>query len=119
MPFTPHAYQRITGKLREINPEGLLCQMCSNRTWTVADGVVVHVLSYGSANFQPPVNNLPCIALMCQVCGHTVFFNLLMLGLGDLLSEGVTFGPRPDIHDSGSLKLPQLRVGAVGDVRKP
>jgi hypothetical protein len=91
MAFAPDVYQKIADRLRERRilggemPDRWQCWYCGDSRWTLGDGFVTLVLSYGSSPFQPSGNTLPSLALICQTCGNTVLLNLLVLGLGDLI----------------------------------
>jgi hypothetical protein len=89
MPFSPDVFQRIITAVaaKNVRTPGIVpdCSFCGHPRWTVGDGFVTFYLTYGYSPFQPGGNTLPSLALICQNCGNTVFLNILMLGLGDLI----------------------------------
>lgn len=51
------------------------CPICAQSDqWGVGDEVI---------RFRDPalVAKYPCVAVVCQSCGHTIFFNLLVMGI--------------------------------------
>ncbi len=65
--------------LRERMPAALTCSVCNTQNWILADHVVA-----------PPIfgrglvlggTAYPHVMLICRQCGHTVFFNAVMMGL--------------------------------------
>lgn len=47
------------------------CAVCQNDAWILMDRI------WELREFRTGPNALPVIALMCNVCGHTVFFNAI------------------------------------------
>lgn len=92
MAFAPEVFQRIEQTLREKrilggkeDERGWPCWFCGDSRWTLADGFVTLLLSYGANPFQPSGDRLPSLALVCGNCGNTVLLNLVVLGLEDLV----------------------------------
>jgi|SRR6266851_7287524 len=55
------------------------CPICQQSNW----GLIPQFahLSLGPLGPQLRPRTMPCVALMCNVCGHTVLFNALKMGL--------------------------------------
>ena len=90
MPFSPDVFSKIltavNSKMSAGGRQGLpACPICNVMNWMVADGIATTILGYGPTPFVPPGSNLPSLVLICQNCGNTVFLNLFMLGLGELV----------------------------------
>jgi hypothetical protein len=90
MPFDPQTFQlilaRITERLQALGRgPAPVCPICGTSNWTVADGIATTQLTYGSSPFVPPANQISSLVIICQQCGNTIFLNLLVLGLGELV----------------------------------
>ena len=91
MPFSPEVYRRILDALhRKTNPSSPVgaikpCPMCGTERYSIGDGFVSFQTQYPSVNFEPQIQHYPNIMLICQNCGHSLFFNVILLGLGDLV----------------------------------
>jgi hypothetical protein len=85
--FSDEVKKRVSAALSE-RVAAFGCYACGRQnTWVLADAFVnfslvesVNVMVVGGPS-------MPCVALVCSHCGHTVFFNALVLGLQDMLEE--------------------------------
>lgn len=82
-PFTPEIANQI---IAELNDRGAArnCPLCNSYDWVIATGYT-RLYFYG----QPGLAHLfgqqmPLVALTCNVCGNTHLINLLTIGLGRL-----------------------------------
>jgi hypothetical protein len=90
MKFTRETIDRILRTLNERTAETpeefTTCSFCGHHEWTASEGYV-----FLAVQDEPPNNirlggrGLPLFPLTCTTCGNTLFFNLMVLGLGDLL----------------------------------
>jgi hypothetical protein len=85
---------------RASNPT---CPLCGSTDFTLTDGVVqLEVTPFHTPRMARPMprfglsySTLPSATLVCQTCGNTLFINLLVLGLKDILEVPVTVNVRP------------------------
>lgn len=59
--------------------------MCGNEHWVVGDGFVAFVVQESMDRVQLAGPSMPSVPLFCTNCAHTVFFNMLQLGLDELV----------------------------------
>jgi hypothetical protein len=93
MAFTPDQQTRIMAVIGEHAPEaaGGACRVCQQtKGYTVAPGFVFFPLQETTQALSWTGNGIPCVVLTCQFCANTLFFNMLRLGLDDLVN------PSPD-----------------------
>lgn len=87
--FTPQVKAEIWAAIRRHMPF-MACPICGvQNQWEMPDGfVALPVVS----NFWTGerASGLPSAALVCKICGHTLFFNLGALGLRHLLGPDVS-----------------------------
>lgn len=81
----PDAQRRIIDVLRERIPGDATCPVCGHAGWTLADGVLNLSAQPFSDDSKLIAVVVPCVALVCDHCGRTELFNLLALGLEDLV----------------------------------
>jgi hypothetical protein len=87
--FTPEAKREIWEAILIRHRNILECPLCHTKNrWEMADGFVALPLF---SNFwaESRVSSLPSVALVCEVCGNTLLFNLVMLSLRHLLGPDV------------------------------
>jgi hypothetical protein len=89
MRFTPEVTKRIADRFNSIAP-GARCPLCKNAQFTVAHGLTVISMQNEYPLFigKGSGGEIPCAALVCNVCGNTNLINLITIGLGDLLKPG-------------------------------
>jgi hypothetical protein len=74
-------------------PEGKgACPYCGRDTLQLAEGFIIFSSVRDlSSNYGEAILSggpaLPCLALVCNNCGNTVFLNVIALGLRDMLRE--------------------------------
>jgi hypothetical protein len=89
MKFTSESIDRVMRALNERTAETpeefTTCSFCHHREWTVSTGYVFLAVQDDPGNIQLGGRGLPLFPLTCTTCGNTLFFNLMVLGLGDLL----------------------------------
>lgn len=79
MPFTSDQKQFVESKLTQFwkSPP---CEVCGSENWETENNI------YGVRDAPLPVFAnvyLPLIAVACQTCGNTKFFNAIALGILD------------------------------------
>ena len=82
--FTPQVKAEIWAALQKNRPLPE-CPVCGIRNqWDMPDGFVSLPLlsNYWTGD---RISGLPSAALVCKICGHTLLFNLAVLGLRHLL----------------------------------
>lgn len=83
------------------------CPVCKNATsWSTAEHVVQ---SYRWANNQFAAPTYPFIPVICTNCGHTMFFNAVVIGVVPLASPPPPLpqGPsEPDVQNAFAPPLP-------------
>ncbi len=87
--FTPEAKREIWQAILIRHRQILECPVCHTKNrWEMADGFVSLPLL---SNFwaETRISDLPNAALACEVCGNTLLFNLVMLGLRHLLGPDI------------------------------
>jgi predicted nucleic-acid-binding Zn-ribbon protein len=77
MAFTEEQRAKIIDVIKSKSPKGL-CPGCGNQQWTLAQDVCWLKTSDPAS---PQVSVLPSIALVCETCGMTLFYNVMRLGL--------------------------------------
>jgi hypothetical protein len=84
--------ERIKSKLGD-DPEKLaFCSVCSkHNSYSVSDGFIFLPLQYTTRALDYSASGMPCVALTCGNCGHTLFFNMLSLGLTPLVNREPRF----------------------------
>jgi len=78
------------------------CPICKseNATWEMGAGLVYFVIQDDPQNIKIAGRSLPCLPATCSNCGNIQFFNVLNLGLRELLE-------------------PQKKVDAGQEILKP
>src|SRR5687768_17494213 len=87
--FTPQVKAEIWAAIKRRKPN-IECPVCHWQDhWTMADGFVAPPLL---SNFwtSTRASSLPSVALVCDKCGNTLFFNLMALGLRHLLGPDIS-----------------------------
>ena len=85
MAFTERQQAKVMEAIREKLPHFGACNACHKGGWTLMDGFVHLQLSDDVLQVpQPGASALPCVALLCNNCGNTMLFNIIMLGIGDV-----------------------------------
>jgi hypothetical protein len=88
MAFTDDQRTRIQQALNSRLVPQPKCEVCQQQKWTLAEGFVyLPLVNVSSFKPQPTEQALPCVALVCAQCGHTLLLNLITLGLRDLIEE--------------------------------
>jgi hypothetical protein len=88
--FSPSDLERIISRLSEFGIKSQ-CPACMVGTMLLNDGFFVTGVASGledALRLGGRKTVYPCFALACQRCGHTLFFNANMIGLGDLFTGG-------------------------------
>lgn len=71
---------KINRHLDEKGSPPLICSICHQSKWEIADGVFVsrdqaHIAKLGGGTV------IPSIVVICLNCGNTLFFNAIVLGI--------------------------------------
>lgn len=87
MVFNPQEREQILRTVKERLPNLGSCATCRSNEWTLADGVVAFPLQDSAEAYALGGPTMPCIAIVCKVCGNTLFLNAVVLRLTDLLAK--------------------------------
>ena len=69
-------------KLQAIWPEPRNCTICRENDWIIVDKIYEIREFYGGSFVIGGTGAiLPIVAVICKICGHTIFFNAISLGL--------------------------------------
>jgi len=101
--FTDETKKRIWQELMRRWPQ-LTCPLCHSVQWELANGIAAVPLMSNYWLGQTS-SHLPNAALICGTCGHTMFFNLLAMGLQEVV------GPDPEKWKEEQMKKAGLRYG--------
>jgi hypothetical protein len=86
--FTEEQENKIYAALKEKAPIPGPCPICGNRTWALqGSGFIFMALQKGLGNISLGGPGIPFIALHCAKCGNTMFLNILVLGLRDMVEQ--------------------------------
>lgn len=66
------------------------CPFCHQNEWTASTGYVFLAVQDDPDNIRLGGRGLPLFPLTCTTCGNTLFFNLMVLGLGELIEVDET-----------------------------
>ncbi len=63
------------------------CPVCGQRSWVVAQGVTYLELGVPGTRYTTGYREeaIPCVPVVCNHCGNTLLFNLIVLGIWDQL----------------------------------
>lgn len=99
MTFSSADQERIKAALAE-KAKVDTCPMCRHNEWTLVDlGQVSLSVQEQPGTFTLGGKTLPNVALICTTCGYTLLFNLIVLGLRDLIE------PESDTAGAGTSKI--------------
>lgn len=85
MPLTPQQQsQIITAFNQRIGGYTRPCAVCGATQYTLADGFLWFQLKSSLPALQLGGPGIPCVAIVCNNCGNTLFLNLITLGLQHL-----------------------------------
>lgn len=89
--FIRHAPPDLQSKVRTaLQEKGLpgACPVCGKTSWVIAEGITYIELEVPSTRFATSYQGqaMPCVPLVCDHCGHTLLFNLIVLGIWDRLN---------------------------------
>lgn len=87
--FSSELADRIIKRLHERVPNLGVCPVCTIGPWTLAPGYLAIPIGDNPRNILSP-STYPAVALICQHCGYTAIFNLVVLGLDDLVPSPAT-----------------------------
>jgi hypothetical protein len=101
--FTQDQIKKILDAVRyRTSRPAITCSVCNNREWTLTDGFVLlpvtttdTVSVVGSTTIPADVETvvagspvtMPCVALVCNKCGHVLLLNVFFLELQELLPK--------------------------------
>lgn len=101
--FTQDQIDKILEAVRyRTSRRTIVCSVCDNTEWTLASGFVFLPITttetvsvIGSTVIPPDVETvvaespatMPCIALVCNKCGHVLLLNVFFLKLEELLPK--------------------------------
>jgi hypothetical protein len=89
--LTPEQTKRITDKLDGFWRTVQMCPICSSNEWAIHDRIhQMTEFSGGSLVVGGPV--VPFVLVNCQVCGYTISFNAIALGVVDAATGKVVDG---------------------------
>lgn len=87
--FTPQLKAKILEKIKSSMVSELVCPACGRQGHLdMADGFATIPLLWNVWTNNRK-SGLPCAALVCTKCGHTMLFNLVALGFGESLGPDV------------------------------
>jgi hypothetical protein len=94
------------------------CAGCGQTKWELLDGFVIDEVVddpktpvlYSIKRFAPASRRLISVGIVCQVCGNTLLFNVLKLGLEDLVGAQGSSPQAPSLGTTGYSGLPQPRL---------
>lgn len=88
--LTQEQKQKIADWLNSRSPSGTpVCPFCASREWIIADHLVQAAVVGPSGDLQIGGIGYPQVMLISTGCGHTVFFNAVLMGImGDTPKEG-------------------------------
>lgn len=90
MAITPEVEQQIIEAIQRKAPRLAACPVCQTGPWLLSEGFINLIIqdfdSGGGIVLGGPT--MPTVALVCSHCGHTLLFNLIALGLRDLVTDG-------------------------------
>src|SRR5689334_695717 len=79
--YTPELRDKIQAEIRRRLPD-LSCPLCHRKIFTMVEGfVTVPILRNVWTNDR--MSGLPSAVLVCDICGHTLFFNVGTLGFSE------------------------------------
>ena len=73
--------EKLSEALHKNGRDNFECSVCGNKGFTIADGYANLSTSDKIGNVVLGGQNLPNAAIVCDNCGHTYFFNLIVLGV--------------------------------------
>jgi hypothetical protein len=79
--FTTAVIEALNQRQATVRP----CPMCTSRTWTLANGVVMPPLVNISGRVMSQGATLPSVALVCNTCAFIAYYSLVALQLGHLI----------------------------------
>ena len=74
---------RVVAWLKERRKQGheIICSVCGDRNWTLAEHVVAPTTYLGGKISLGGGSTYPMVMLWCNNCGHTLFLNAVIIGL--------------------------------------
>jgi len=72
--------QQVINWLQTKKPTGFQCSVCGVAMWSVGDHIVTAMVNEGGG-LSVGGPSYPNAFLICNNCGHTVYFNAVMMGL--------------------------------------
>ena len=79
---------RIAARIGEAGTGLRACLVCGvEATPKLVDGIVFFKMYASSDENSYSGQGIPCVVLGCKTCGHTLFLNMLTLGLGHLVTR--------------------------------
>ena len=82
MAFTEEQRRRVA---EALHPKLTRCPVCNRAEFSIADDLVLLTLQPDPKVLTLGGRVLPNVAATCTSCGHTLLFNALLLGLGEIL----------------------------------
>jgi hypothetical protein len=83
MPFTPEQMQQLieilTPKL--VEP----CASCGHNNFSIQGDIVMFPLQPRPGMVSLGGPSLPCLPVICTICGNTLFYNVFVLGVAQIL----------------------------------
>jgi len=61
-------------------PEPNICPICKNDDWALSD-TIFGIQEYNKGKFIIGGSTMPLIPLVCKICGHTILFNAISIGI--------------------------------------
>ena len=83
MPFSDQERERIVNRINERAPRLSACPGCGTDNWALMSGAFFVPIQ----ELPPSGQVAPLIGAVCPVCGYTHMFNLLILGLEDVVKK--------------------------------
>jgi hypothetical protein len=81
--ISPERSREIVTRIIEHLPDKRMpnCPICGQNKWQFVPGFISLSLTANLGQVALGGPNLPCVAIVCGVCGNTVLMNTIVLGL--------------------------------------
>lgn len=89
MSFTDAEQTQIWGSLARF-PQAQHCPTCGDNQSVLMNQVFNFAMDDPVSHEQPSERtNMPCVGLVCRLCGHVRFYNAFILGLRNLVGPSI------------------------------
>ena len=84
--LTPEDIQKVAAWWQQHWKAPVVCPVCKTSEWSTA-AHVVNVPRHAADAYAPNAVTYPQIAVGCNACGHTMFFNAVKMGITPMFAE--------------------------------